>query len=174
MGIPFQGQYDQKTFSKAVFLINKFSSKRAILRIGGAVLLIALAVAYVYVSFAEGTQYRQGRSLHFLITLPILLYIVLRPYIDAFTVSSSLWKNPVTRAPMAGTVSNQGICFEGAAGLSRELLWDQIVKMRKTDEFLALLTADGVLTVLESRFFQRDADWKTVLQWAEYHVQEAI
>lgn len=176
MEIEFQGQYDKDTILRAVKLANKPSKGVFLLRIGLAVLILCIFVAYLISiaskdSLSSFEMFRSGRHL---ITIPVLLYFLLQPYISSRQTASSLWKNPVMQKPLQGVISAQGIAYVSSSTGRRETGWDKFAKKQMTDNLIVLLTADGVLYFFPRYFFKTDNDWRVVVQWVNSKVLEAI
>ncbi len=174
MEIEFQGQYDKNTTFKAVKLANKPSRLNSIIRIGLTALIAFIFIAY-YVAIANKESlssfeiFRSGRHL---ITIPILLYFLLQPYISSYQTAANIWKNPIMQKPLSGVISSQGVAYISSTG-RRETDWAKFAKKHVTENLIVLLTADGVLSFFPRHFFKDDNDWRIVVQWANSKVAEA-
>jgi hypothetical protein len=175
MEIEFYGKYDKADFYQAVALVNKPSRRSTIIRIGIVVILTALyAIYFVSMATKENlSTFDVARAGRHVISIGIILYFLLQPYISAYQAATKLWKIPAVQAPFGGFVSSQGITYNLANG-RKERLWDQFAKIQKNDKFIALLTPDGALSLLPRSFFKNENDWKIVQQWANYKVIEAV
>lgn len=174
MEIEFQGQYDKDTIFKAVKLANKLSKRNSLIRISLAVLIAVIFVAYfIAVLNKEGlSSFEIFRSGKLLITIPILLYFLLQPYISAYQTTASLWKNPTMQKPLNGVISGQGVAYISSSTRRREIDWSKFAKKQVTENLLVLLTADGVLCFFPRHFFKTDNDWRIVVQWVNSKVVE--
>ncbi len=176
MEIEFQGQYDKASIFKAVSLANKPSRRNKLIRIGLTVLFLAIYAAY----FINLTGKENLSSLDFLksgrhlITLLIVAYFLLQPYISSFFTAAGLWKNPAMQKPLAGVISSQCITYINATKEREEIAWENFAKKQMTKDLIVLLTADGVLLFFPRHFFKTDNDWQRVKQWVDFKVVEAI
>ena len=175
MKIEFDGKYTRGEFYRAVAVINGPSRRGTILRIIALVVLVALYIAYFIFAVPEASQstfelVRVGRHV---ITVGIILYLLLLPYLSAYRTASRLWNLPSVQGTFHGFVSSQGV-IHGFSSDGAEIGWDQYAKVRMTDKFIALLTADGVLSLLPRNFFKDEAEWNVVRQWAGHRVAEAV
>jgi hypothetical protein len=175
MKIEFNGQYTRGEFFQAVALINGPSRRSMIIRICALVILVALYIAYFIFAVPEAGQstfelVRVGRHV---ITIGIILYLLLLPYLSAYRTASRLWNIPSVQEAFHGFVSSQGV-IHGFSSDGQIINWDQFAKVRMTDKFIALLTSDGILSLLPRSFFKSEAEWNTVRQWAGHRVAEAV
>lgn len=174
MEIEFQGQYDKSTTFKAVKLANKPSKLTSIIRIGLTALIAFIFIAY-YIAIANKESpssfeiFRSGRHL---ISIPILLYFLLQPYISSYQTAANIWKNPIMQKPLSGVISSQGVAYISPTG-RRETDWAKFAKKHITENLIVLLTADGVLSFFPRHFFKDDNDWRIVVQWVNSKVAEA-
>jgi hypothetical protein len=175
MEIEFQGQYDKGTVFQAVKLANKSSKLNSVIRIGLIAFIALIFIAY-YVSIANKeslSSFEVLRSGRHLITIPILLYFLLRPYIGSYQTAVKLWKNPTMQKPLSGIISSQGVAYVSSTG-RREIDWAKFAKKQITESLIVLLTADGVLSFFPRHFFKSDNEWRTVVQWINSKVVEAV
>lgn len=175
MEIEFQGQYDKPTIFKAVSLANKPSKRNTIIRIGFTILFLAIYIAYFINLGSKETLssfdfLKAGRHL---ITLPIVAYFLLQPYISSYFAASNLWKDPTMQRPLAGAISSQGVAYISSTKKRREIAWESFAKKQMSENLIVLLTADGVLSFFPRHFFKTDNDWQRVKQWVDFKVTEA-
>jgi hypothetical protein len=172
--IEFEGRYDKATLFKAVALANKPSRRGTILRVGFTIAFAVIYIAYfaMIASKESLTSFDIVRSGRHLITLLIIVYFLLQPHISSYFIASRLWKLPSMREPLTGTVSDYGIAYSSAKA-RRDIAWESFAKVRKTEDLIVLLTADGTLSLFPRGFFKNDDDWRKLLQWADYKVVEA-
>jgi hypothetical protein len=175
MEIQYQGQYDKKTFFKAVALANKPPKKNTIFRIGLTVLFILVLVAYFFVTVANENLsifdvLRAGK--HF-IGMPVVIYILLQPYISSYFTALKLWNESVIQKPQAGTISNQGVMITSSNG-NKEISWNRFAKKQITENLIVLLTSDGVVFIFPQYFFSTDTDWQKTKQWVNESVIETL
>lgn len=175
MEIGFQGQYKKDTIFKAVKLGNKPSKRDSLVRIGLVVLLLVFLVSYFISMATQQTllSFEVFRSGRHLITIPVLLYFLLQPYISSYLVATSLYKNPVMQTPISGVISSQGIVYISSTG-RREINWDKFAKKQLTENLIVLITADGTLSFFPRHFFKDENEWRMVLQWVNSKVVEPI
>lgn len=175
MKIEFNGQYTRDEFYRAVALINGPSRRGTTLRIIILVILVALYIAYFIFAVPEASQstfelVRVGRHV---ITVGIILYILSLPYLSAYRTAARLWNLPSVQGTFHGYVSSQGV-IHGSSSDGQVINWDRFAKVRMNDKFIALLTADGILSLLPRSFFRSEAEWNVVRQWAGHRVAEAV
>jgi len=175
MEIEFHGQYDKKSFMKAVSLASKPSKRNALIRLGISFIFVLIFAAYFINLAMEDnlSSFELLRSSRHVISILILVYFIFQPNISAYIVALRLWKDPSTRKPLAGAISGQGITFFTSTNGRREKGWESYVKKRTTEDMLVLLSAAGELTYFTRQFFNNDEDWKKVVQWANFKVMEA-
>ena len=166
MQINFQGQYDQKTFYRAVALANRPPKNRQ--RWMGLLLMLALgtlgALIYrVIVSgeWAQNLVYLAGVVL----IIGVLIEIFLRPYFTA----RKMWKSPGTRRPLKGRITPQGITYELPQG-ENFIPWERFTRLQTADDLLTLVREDGLLLVFPRAFFKGTRDWEKFTQLAESRV----
>jgi hypothetical protein len=165
MDIEFRGQ---------LILGNSPTRRGQLLRIGLAILVIALTIGYLVAITSDASDrvadiIRGGRRL---IGLPILLYFIFRSYFSSYFTTAKLWKNPTTREPVAGRITSEGVVLTSSRS-QRLLPWDSITRVRQNKEMIVLLSANGVFTALPRNFFMREGDWEQVRQLVEFRVMEA-
>jgi hypothetical protein len=129
-------------------------------------LLVFGGTVYLFIGQGERTTQDVVRLALRVFTLPVLIYVLLRPYIDAPTLKKRLWSEPATTAPQAGFVDEEGITLNGLGG-STVTRWEHLIRTRRTDDLLALQALGGKLIVLPRRFFTSDADWQAVIALVE-------
>jgi len=170
--IPFAGTCDRETFNRALRLASYPPLLSTVLRI-----TIALVIAGVYVALIVLALRGVNQSAPDLpalaarlFTLPVLLYLILRPFIDPIFVSRKLWEQPATRAPLAGAITHEGVTLHTTGG-TRMLEWEKIARAQRAagpdSDLLVLLAADGTIIPLPRAFFQTGSGWNTALQLAE-------
>ena len=146
------------------------------MRITAIVIVILAGIYSTSMELAAQTEaagtYDLIRLARLLLSLTILGYFAVSPFLAARQVASKLWSAPQIRLPIHGRVSSQGIAYTFSTS-ETETRWEEFAKVRRADDLLVLQTADGVLSILPRSFFQSEADWKTLQQWVELRVQEA-
>lgn len=175
MEIEFQGLYDKATVFVAVRLANKPTRRNAFIRIGLAILFIAIYIAY-FISVASEeslSSFEIIRSGRHLITLPVIAYFLFQPAISSYQSATNLWKNPTMQKPLAGAISGQGVAYISPTKGRREVAWESFAKKQVAENLIVLLTADGVLSIFPRHFFKSDDDWKRVKQGVDFKVVEA-
>ena len=175
MEIKFNGKYDRKTFFQAIALVNKPSRRTMIIRYGifGIFTIIYIIYLFTVATKEDPSTTDVARIGRHLITVALLLYLLLQPYFSAYQAASKIWKMPSVQDPFGGFVTSLGITYNLSSG-QKERTWDQFAKIKVTESFVALVTPDGTLSLLQRNFFQSDHDWNTVLQWASVKVAEPV
>lgn len=174
MEIKFQGQYNKDIVFKAVKLANKPSKTSFFIRIGLVVLIIIIFIAYIISIFTKDSLssfeiFRSGRHL---ITIPVLLYFLVQPYISSYRTATNLWNDPILQKPFSGFISSQGITYNLPAEI-QGFSWAEFAKKNVTDDLIVLLTTDGILAFFPRHFFKDNNEWRTVTQWVNSKVIEA-
>lgn len=172
MEINFSGSYEKKLFHQSIFLVNKPSTRSAVLRILGFLAVVAIYIGLTINVLKSETQSASEITglLRHLITLTVFFSFAFQPYIKAFTTSRNLWNDPITRMPIQGRISTQGIFF----GSSHTLSWDTFIKFEKIEALIVLQTINQQIVILPRSFFENDRDWKTLQQWIDRYVKAAI
>ncbi|MCP4614023.1 MAG: hypothetical protein GY845_35500, partial [Planctomycetes bacterium] len=154
MEIEFQGQYEKQQYFKAIYLAGKPSKRSTILRIllflGFTGLLIGLAV--VTMRDSEVTGYEISKIFRHLFTVLVLAYFIFQPYIKIYTTANCLWRDPLIRRKITGSVSNQGISY----GTYYNQEWDSFIIKRETKDMVVFLTADRTMSLFPRHFFKDD------------------
>jgi hypothetical protein len=171
MEIDFKGQYTRGDVLKAVFLANKPTRKRELLRIGIASLAMMIYVAYsVLVSIQNQTPLLDpsliGSHLLYLLLIALFLYY---PNITSIITALKIWKAPTMRYEYRGTISDAGILYSGKKTL---ITWEQIVKKQVNEEIIVLLTSNGILSFFPRGFFRSEGDWKRATELVESNLKE--
>ena len=164
--ITFKGQYTRADVFKAVFLANKPTRKRELIRIGIASLAMVIYVAYtVFVSFQNKTPLLDRNLIgsHLLYLLMIVLFLYY-PYLTSSITALKIWKAPTMRYEYKGTISDTGILYSGKKTM---ITWDQIAKKQVTDEIIVLLTGSGILSFFPRGFFRSEGDWRLATRLVE-------
>lgn len=176
MEIQFQGQYDKQTIFDAVRMANKPTLRSSLIRIGAAVLMGAILIANIGViaSKESGSAVDDSRLIRMVLSLFILLYFLLQPYLSSYSTASGLWKDSGMQKPLQGAISSRGVTFYSSTVLRRESEWNKFARKRVTEKLIVLLADDGVLTILPRSFFSTDQDWQIAQQWVQSNVVDAV
>lgn len=171
MEIEFQGQYDKNLFYKAVALANMPSRRGNIIRI---LSLVIIAVVFVWLVASYLTQNNPNtfKALRLSITIPMLAYFLLSPYITSWRVASQLWKDKTIQALVTGRVTGLGITYTSSTA-EKEFKWESFARVRKAQDLIVLVTADGTISIHPRSFFGNDGDWGRFQQLVEFKVVEA-
>lgn len=73
---------------------------------------------------------------------------------------------------MSGQVTNRGIVYILDEGRN-EILWERIIRIRKTEDVVALVRNDGLLLVFPQKFFKRTSDWRKFNKMVENKIGRA-
>lgn len=166
MEIEFYGTYERKAYFRAVSLIYKPSSKSTWLRIIFFLIFAAAYIALIISSFQTTTASKISLLIGYLITFTVVTSFTFRPYITAYTQARKDWSNPITHLPIQGMVSEQRVTFNPGSS-SHAIEWNNFLKLEKSNDFVALVTSDETMVLLQRSFFQDDAEWQTLMQWIE-------
>jgi len=171
MEIDFKGIYTRGDVFKAVFLANKPTKKRELMRIGIASLAMVIYIAYtVLVSIQSKTALFDPNliSSHLLYVLLIALFLYY-PQITSSITALKIWRAPTMRHEYNGTLSSAGILYAGKKTL---ITWDQIVTKQVSDEIIVLLTGNGILSFFPRGFFRSEGDWQRATRLVESSLKE--
>jgi hypothetical protein len=174
MEIKFNGQLTKKQFFKSVALISRPPLWNMILRLVLGLVFLAALVIYLVPFFLRGSfsSMDQTQLIRYLVSMSILLYFILIPYINSYLTAAKLWKDPIVREPQSGFVSNLGVSVHSGNNLG-EIPWENFIRVRKTESEIVLLTSDGSLSVFPDQYFSSEQDWKTFQGWVDLNVVEA-
>ncbi len=166
--ISFSGTHDQETYFSAVDLISRTTPVSTFFRILGVAILLLVFGGTVYLFIGQGERTTEDivRLALRVFTMPVLIYVLLRPYIDAPVIKKRLWSDPATTAPQAGIIDEEGVTLNGMGG-STVTRWEQVIRVRTTADLLAIQALGSRLIVLPRRFFSSEADWQAALRLAE-------
>ena len=169
MEIKFQGQYDKRVFFKAVRMANQPAGNQKRFLWFMMMFAVGALVLLVYRVFETGDL--AGNAL-LLVAAVIMVLVVggifLRPLVSA----QKMWANPGTRRVLSGQVTNRGIVYILDEGRN-EILWDRIIRIRKTEDVVALVRNDGLLLVFPQKFFKRTSDWRKFNKMVENKIGRA-
>jgi hypothetical protein len=171
MDVEFKGLYTQKDVFRAVFLANKPTQKRALIRVGIAVLALVIYIAYtVLTSIQNKTPILQlnmlGSHLMYLLLIALFLFY---PNITSTITAMKIWRAPTMHHEYKGNISSEGILYSGKKTL---ITWDQISKKQVTAEIIVLLTSTGILSFFPRGFFISEGDWQRAIQLVEFNLNE--
>jgi hypothetical protein len=171
MDIEFKGIYTRKDVFRAVFLANKPTKKRELIRIGIATLALAIYVGYnVLVSIQNKTPLLQANMIisHLIYLLLIGLFLYY-PNITSSITALKIWNAPTMRHEYKGTLSSAGILYSGKKTL---ITWEQIIRKQVTSEIIVLLTANGILSFFPRGFFISEGAWQRATQLVEFNMKD--
>jgi hypothetical protein len=174
MEVEFRGQYSKALLFKAIALAYRPSRRGVVLRTAIVVILagINLSTWVLTVKQLSVSPYHVLSQLALLAGLLLISFYLFRPYIAPYFLVSGLWKNPLVREPLAGRISSERISY--LPSMARpDVLWDDFMRVWKTENLVVLLTADAVLLVFPRSFFKDEDDWRQFLQWVASKVVEA-
>lgn len=171
MDIEFHGQYERRWLQRAVALGDTPDTPRLILRwLLVALAALGLIVGVVYLATSTDVDWlRAGRLL---LGYGVLAYFALRPFVAPWRAAAQLWRRMERNPNVNGRVNNTGITYVGEFA-HREILWDQFMRVRKSDDLVVLMTVDRTLAMLHRSFFATEGDWQRFRQLVDYHVKEA-
>lgn len=166
MEIKFEGKYDKDTFFKAVRLANQPTRRQGrFLVIMGAFALIAIGLLLVRVIESGDVT----SSLILLIAAIALGVGVGWSYGRAYFTARRLWSNPGTRRALSGSMTNQGIRYVLDVG-TNTIRWDRFIRVRRSQDFVALVREDGLLVLFPRGFFHSEGDWRKFNRLVEQKV----
>ncbi|PKO00601.1 MAG: hypothetical protein CVU42_03395 [Chloroflexi bacterium HGW-Chloroflexi-4] len=171
MEIEFKGFYSREDVFKAVFLANKPTKKRELIRIGVSSLAMVIYIAYtVLASIQNKTPLLDPNMIgsHVLYILLIVLFLYY-PNITSAITAFKIWRAPTMRYEYRGNLSSEGVLYSGKKTL---ITWDQIVQKQVTDEIIVLLTGNGILSFFPRGFFKSEGDWQRATQLVEFNLSE--
>lgn len=173
MDIDYSGFYNKEIYLKTIQWIYRPPKRSVIIRTSIFVVFGILYVFTIINAFKnEGiSSFETARIMRHLITFSILGYIVFQPYISAYRKSTELWNDPIIRGKITGVVSTLGV---RVGAMKEPLVWDKFIKVNKTPDSIALLTASSMFVLLQKDFFRDEQDWKIVNGIVDAKVQEVI
>jgi hypothetical protein len=160
------------TFFKAVALANQSSSGKLVIRLLFLIFVMAGFVTTIFLMIGAKGRDRLQLGLTAL-TFLLLGNFLLQTYFNTRRTAARMWKASRMQPLVQGTITSQGIQF-GDPGSQKFVTWEHFARIRKTPDFLTLLTADGILTILLSSYFRNAEDWNHVVELAQSKVKEAI
>ena len=171
MEIEFRGFYTRSDIFKAVFLANKPTQKRGLIRIGFAVLALIIYIAYTVLTAIQAKTpildpNLFGSHLMYLLLIALFLYY---PTITSSITALKIWRAPTMRYEYKGTLSSAGILYSGKKTL---ITWEEIAKKQITSEIIVLLTSNGILSFFPRGFFKSEGDWQRATQLVEFNLNE--
>ena len=171
MEIEFKGFYTRKDVFRAVFLANKPTRKRGLIRIGIAGLALVIYIAYTVLTSIQSKTSLQDPNLygsHLMYLLLIALFLFY-PNITSWITALKIWRAPTMHHEYKGTISSEGILYSGKKTL---ITWDQIAKKQITEEIIVLLTSNGILSFFPRSFFISEGAWQRANQVVEFNLNE--
>ncbi len=168
MDIPFNGQYDRKTFLRALRLVQHTSWVDRALRIAALGLALILLGAACY-NWAKNNRLEYYQAFLF---LPLLLYAA-APWLSAWWTAYRLFQGRPQRV-ISGRANEQGITLLSkiAPGKQRQIRWEAFQRAGHSPDMIGLLTNDGSLWVFCSAFFSNKNQWKAFQQLVQKHILE--
>jgi hypothetical protein len=170
--IEFYGTYQKNAYFRAVALIHRPARRSAAVRLLFFLLFIAIYGTFVVTVFRDEIQAAAAVStvIGHLISFTVAASFAFQPYIAGFTQARKEWSDPLTRLPIQGTVSEQGVTFNPNAN-PIVIEWQRFNKIKTTEEYTALVTEDKTMLLLQRDFFQTDQEWQTLHQWIGWYVK---
>ncbi len=171
MDVEFKGIYTRKDVFSAVFLANQPTRKRALLRIGIAVLALVIYIAYTVLTSIQNKTPILDPNLfgsHFMYLLLIALFLYY-PAITSSITALKIWRASTMRHEYRGTISSEGVLYAGKKTL---VTWEMIAKKQVTEEIIVLLTSNGILCFFPRGFFISEGDWQRANQLVDFNLNE--
>lgn len=171
MDVEFKGTYTRKDVFRAVFLANQPTRKRALIRMGIAVLALVIYIAYIVLtSIQNKTPLLDpnliGSHVMYLLLIALFLYY---PNITTTITALKIWNAPTMRHEYRGTISSEGVLYAGKKTL---ITWEMIARKQVTPEIIVLLTSNGILSFFPRGFFISEGDWQRANQLVEFNLSE--
>lgn len=176
MEIEFQGRYEKQTFFKAVWMLISPSKLNLIIRIVLTILVMAIYIAlFILIGNKEEiSKLDWARLVRHFVTLPIILYFLLIPFIKPISIANKLWKDPLLQGLMTGELNANGVEITyNKRGYSQKD-WAKYQRKIICNEFIVLLTNDGILSLIPKNFFKSDQEWNNAKKLVDWKVQNAI
>ena len=170
MDIKFKGNYDKKEYFQPIYLAGKPTRRSTLWRV---ILFVAFTGIYIALVIhvlqdSDPSAHDQFRLIRHFFTILLLAYFIFLPYIRIYTTASRLWRDPLVRRALHGTISNQGISYG-----THTLAWEEILTRREQEDMVVLLTNDRTMALLPRHFFQSSEDWNHFRQLVDHKVVEA-
>jgi len=163
MEINFQGQYEKGVFFKAVKLANQPVGNQK--RFLGFMFLFAVGALILLIYRIVETGDFAGNAI-LLVTAVIMVIVVSGIFLRPWIAAQKMWANPGTRRVLKGQVTSRGIVYVLNEGRN-EILWDRIIRVRKTEGVVTLVRNDGLLLIFPQKFFKRTSDWRKFVKLVE-------
>lgn len=124
--------------------------------------------------FGEETQAATEISslLGHLISFAVAASFSFQPYLAGFTQARKEWADPISRLPIQGIVSEQGVLFNPTAN-PQLIEWSSFEKLSRQEDYTTLVTGDKTMVLLQRSFFQSDQEWDTLQLWIDQFVKPA-
>lgn len=171
MGIEFRGIYSKGLLRKAIALANAPSRLGMVLRIILLLTILALLVAFVLGGLANG-NWDIRHLVKLSLSLPVLAYVLLFPYVGSWWTASQLWRDGELRGQVSGTATGGGVTMSYQTTM-REFRWEDYARVRRNADMVVLITAGGDFSIHPRSFFRDDVEWGSFLQLIELNVVEA-
>ena len=166
MEIKFKGQYDRKTFFRAVQIANQPRGNRRLVRPTMLVMLV-VAAGVLISRLLENWDVMDNAM--FIVVVMILGSFVFRAYTATFFAARRMWANPNLWVPLVGQVNKKGITYILEEGVN-EIPWERYSRVRKKPDMIALVTRDGLMTAFPRTFFKNDSDWRKFIKLVDTSV----
>ena len=173
--IEFSGQYDQKLLERAIALGDPRSRTAKI----SSFILLWL---FIFFSVWAGRDFLAGKQVTFielvglLLPMIIIAYLIYHTYQLPARIAAELWQNPVSRLPLAGRATPEGLVITSPkpeTGTGHLIPWDKFTRVRKSEDLVVMTSADKVLYILPRSFFASQEDWTGFLQLVESRLVKA-
>lgn len=163
MQIEFYGTYQKRPYFKAVALIHQPTRLSRRVRLFFFLLFIAIygtLAATIFGADSLAVTKVSGLFGH-MISFAMAASFAFQPYIAAFTQARKDWSDPITHLPIQGVVSDQGITFNPTSN-PQTIAWDSFEKIDQRIDYIALVTSDKTMVLLQRSFFQSDDEWDLI------------
>ena len=146
------------TFFRAVRLANRGTGNNRTISLL-ALAAIVIAIYFTSQAYLTGSDPDPFNLVRLGLALLLLVVFLGYPYVLAYYQTARLWRNPAMQKTISGRVHDQGITYTNTTPF-RSVPWEKFARLRVDPSLVALLTSDGVLTVLPRSFFKSEHDWQ--------------
>lgn len=154
--IRFSGKYDKKVFFRAVHLANQPSRRKpwVLPAIAMAVMVVFVILVIRLISSRDIIE-----NASYIAIIMIAGGFTARSYLLPYLAARKLWKNRSIHEEHMGNISQTAIVYHLKIG-KNEIPWQRFARVRKTNDFTALVTRDGLLIIFPKEFFRSSSDWE--------------
>jgi hypothetical protein len=123
-----------------------------------ALALVLADIGLITASLIQGKA-SVPRLLRHAVTIVLLGYWALQPYVRAWLAATRPWRAPTVIPSLRGVISSERIVSNASPAGAVEKR-DTFLQARVRDDLVVLLGVDGLATILPRQFFATEDDWQ--------------